>query len=308
MLRGMTLTLLGVHQTLPASTHLLIEFCHCCGGMQHIAFLQEHAMWRAAHIAQVPKHQPRSRDHWSEWTLIWPLTWRQPTYESGLSPQTAPLTSTEQQQMAMHMERALQLHADHASARNAAVIVDPCSNFVVAEGVDARHKHPLRHAVLAALDAAAKWSLTHWPEAATGAAACAQRHNGTAIDSTAGDQVHAGGEVLSAQHGLEGARKRARVSCTAQRAPEQPVDSNCDVNVHARRPAQQAQPYLCTGFDCYMVREPCVMCAMALTHSRLRRVVYSQSDASGGALGGALRLHGEPSLNHHFDVYCWKLG
>jgi tRNA-specific adenosine deaminase 3 len=45
------------------------------------------------------------------------------------------------------------------------------------------------------------------------------------------------------------------------------------------------------------------MCAMALVHSRVRRVVYCAPDAAHGALGGALRLHAQRSLNHHYRVY-----
>ena len=63
------------------------------------------------------------------------------------------------------------------------------------------------------------------------------------------------------------------------------------------------KPYLCTGYDCYLVREPCAMCAMALVHSRVRRVVYAETDPEWGALGGSFRLHGQRSLNHHYTVY-----
>ena len=64
------------------------------------------------------------------------------------------------------------------------------------------------------------------------------------------------------------------------------------------------RPYLCTGYDCYVVQEPCVMCAMALVHSRLRRVVFCLPDARGGALGGgAAKLHAQRSLNHRYHVY-----
>lgn len=63
------------------------------------------------------------------------------------------------------------------------------------------------------------------------------------------------------------------------------------------------KPYLCTGFDCYVVREPCVMCAMALVHSRVQRVIYAEADPEHGALGGSLKLHGQQSLNHHYSVY-----
>ena len=64
-----------------------------------------------------------------------------------------------------------------------------------------------------------------------------------------------------------------------------------------------SKPYLCTGFDCYLVREPCAMCAMALVHSRVRRVLYAETDHDHGALGGKFRLHGQRSLNHHYTVY-----
>ena len=64
----------------------------------------------------------------------------------------------------------------------------------------------------------------------------------------------------------------------------------------------RCRPYLCTGWDCYLVREPCAMCAMALTHSRVRWVVFSHMDKHRGALGGSFRLQAERSLNHHFKV------
>ena len=44
------------------------------------------------------------------------------------------------------------------------------------------------------------------------------------------------------------------------------------------------------------------MCAMALTHSRVRWVVFCQADPQGGALGGSFRLQAQRSLNHHFKV------
>jgi len=46
---------------------------------------------------------------------------------------------------------------------------------------------------------------------------------------------------------------------------------------------------------------------MALVHSRLRRVVYCVPNERWGALGGAFRLHGQRSLNHHYQVYCVPL-
>eukprot|EP00200_Dunaliella_tertiolecta_P014852 CAMPEP_0202421650 /NCGR_PEP_ID=MMETSP1128-20130828/50448_1 /ASSEMBLY_ACC=CAM_ASM_000463 /TAXON_ID=3047 /ORGANISM="Dunaliella tertiolecta, Strain CCMP1320" /LENGTH=676 /DNA_ID=CAMNT_0049029679 /DNA_START=93 /DNA_END=2123 /DNA_ORIENTATION=+ len=64
-----------------------------------------------------------------------------------------------------------------------------------------------------------------------------------------------------------------------------------------------SRPYMCTGYDCFIAREPCAMCAMALVHSRVARVVFCHPDKAGGALGGRLQLMGQRSLNHHYKVY-----
>lgn len=64
-----------------------------------------------------------------------------------------------------------------------------------------------------------------------------------------------------------------------------------------------APSYLCTGYDIYLDREPCVTCAMALVHSRARRVVFAELNASDGALGSVFRLHTIASLNHHYRAF-----
>jgi tRNA-specific adenosine deaminase 3 len=64
-----------------------------------------------------------------------------------------------------------------------------------------------------------------------------------------------------------------------------------------------SRPYLCTGFDIYVTREPCAMCAMALVHQRVRRVIYGISNKMVGSLGSKYRLHGQRSLNHHYTVF-----
>ncbi|WJX54241.1 hypothetical protein P8452_40148 [Trifolium repens] len=63
------------------------------------------------------------------------------------------------------------------------------------------------------------------------------------------------------------------------------------------------RPYLCTGYDIYLVWEPCTMCAMALVHQRIRRIFYAFPNPKTGALGSVYRLQGEKSLNHHYAVF-----
>ena len=48
--------------------------------------------------------------------------------------------------------------------------------------------------------------------------------------------------------------------------------------------------------------EPCPMCAGAIVHTRLARVVYGASDPKGGAAGGAMNLLQFPTLNHRCEI------
>lgn len=79
-------------------------------------------------------------------------------------------------------------------------------------------------------------------------------------------------------------------------------------NADAQSVAASLDLYLCTGLDLYVSREPCVMCAMALVHSRVRRVVYGQpiGEESVGGLSKA-RIHVEPRLNHRYDAWYLPL-
>lgn len=56
--------------------------------------------------------------------------------------------------------------------------------------------------------------------------------------------------------------------------------------------------------DCtlYVTKEPCPMCAGAVVHVRLQRVVFGAPDPKGGAAGSALNLLQFPTLNHRCDI------
>src|SRR4051812_10839950 len=57
-----------------------------------------------------------------------------------------------------------------------------------------------------------------------------------------------------------------------------------------------------TDCDLYVTKEPCIMCAGALVHARVHRVIFGCEDPRGGAAGGVLNLLQNPSLNHQCDV------
>jgi len=181
--------------------------------------------------------------------------------------------------MARNFERLLDLAtaAKLPPSGAYAMIVDPATSEVVAHAPDARDQHPLQHSTVAAVDAVAS--------------------------------------RLAAAHGDEpsgGKRKRL----TEPSEGESPASSEL---------------YLCTGLDVYLIREPCIMyvpatskegvgsisniclmssftrrmarCAMALVHSRVRRVIYALPNPTFGGLGGRLAIHHTAALNHHYSVF-----
>src|SRR5450432_3119472 len=54
--------------------------------------------------------------------------------------------------------------------------------------------------------------------------------------------------------------------------------------------------------ELYVTLEPCAMCAMALLHARVKRVVYGARDPKAGAAGSVIDVFGNAALNHHTSV------
>ena len=60
--------------------------------------------------------------------------------------------------------------------------------------------------------------------------------------------------------------------------------------------------YRLENCDLYSTLEPCAMCAGAILHARIRRLVYAASDPKAGACGSVLQVINHPKLNHQVEV------
>lgn len=86
----------------------------------------------------------------------------------------------------------------------------------------------------------------------------------------------------------------------------QPIGSH-DPTAHAeimalRAAAQVLGNYRLPGCDLYVTLEPCAMCAGAMMHARLSRVIFGAPDPKTGACGSIIDLFAQENLNHHTEV------
>ena len=80
-------------------------------------------------------------------------------------------------------------------------------------------------------------------------------------------------------------------------------DPTAHAEINAIREASgELDNYRLTGTTLYVTLEPCAMCAGAMTHSRIDRLVFGASDPKAGAAGSLYDLPRDTRLNHRFQV------
>ena len=86
-------------------------------------------------------------------------------------------------------------------------------------------------------------------------------------------------------------------------APISSRDPTAHAEIAALRDAARAlENYRLGGCTLYVTLEPCAMCAGAIMHARIRRVVFGARDPKTGANGSIVDLFAEPRLNHHTSI------
>ena len=97
--------------------------------------------------------------------------------------------------------------------------------------------------------------------------------------------------------------RAGRIIARAGNQVEQLKDATAHAEMLALTQAEEAVgDWRLTDCTLYVTKEPCPMCAGAIVHTRLARVVFGAGDPKGGAAGGALNLLQFPTLNHHCEI------
>ena len=94
-----------------------------------------------------------------------------------------------------------------------------------------------------------------------------------------------------------------RIVARGQNRVLRDTDPTAHAEIVALRAAALAlKNYRLTGCTLVATLEPCAMCAGAIIHARLDRLVYAADDPKAGAAGSVLRVLNHPSLNHALAV------
>ncbi len=86
------------------------------------------------------------------------------------------------------------------------------------------------------------------------------------------------------------------------------ADPTAHAEIVALRAAGKALGnYRLSGCELFVTLEPCAMCAGAMIHARLGRLVYAAADAKAGAVRSVLQVLNHPRLNHQMAVTSGEL-
>lgn len=98
--------------------------------------------------------------------------------------------------------------------------------------------------------------------------------------------------------------KEGRVVAAGGNQPIAAHDPSAHAEIVALRAAGQALGnYRLDDTVLYVTLEPCLMCASAIVHARVRRVVFGAFDPKAGAAGGIIDAFALKGLNHRVDVF-----
>lgn len=220
--------------------------------------------------------------------------------------------------------------------RSSCILFDSSKNSVIVEAVDSRHSHPLAHAAMVAVDLVghqlgggawqidAKGFVSPKEHISTSSQSAKNDHqvnnpyfqtssnvvcsplsggagSGNTRECRGNIKTHqsdnAGQDgTLSSDHQTKQLNVPSAAGSTSGSTSSNIATKTSD------RPSSNVS-YICTGMDVYLSHEPCMMCAMALLHSRVRRVFYCLPNAAKGALGSVVRLHTMQGINHRYEVF-----
>ncbi|KAH3731478.1 tRNA-specific adenosine deaminase 3 [Pelomyxa schiedti] len=260
------------------------------------AQLQQFSSLLHPQLYAVPKYPPPSRERLAEWNAMWPCTFHDVPRQT---PEVDTFTSDEIESMKRYMQEALAqalLAKEFKQRPIGAVVVDPETGRVLASGFD----HSVLCTSCSTTSSAMVQQLPNQNASNLEEEVNPPPPSGTSQTNSA---AHTEAEPLPSQATVSVSTPVTAVSFQPHPLHHAAIVCIEEISKHHLEKDTESDDYVCTGYDMYITREPCVMCSMAILHSRFRRVVYGTSNPILGGLHSHYMLHTQRSLNHHFQVY-----
>ncbi|KAH8416100.1 hypothetical protein KR222_008203 [Zaprionus bogoriensis] len=260
--------------------------------LHHISEQVLAALCRNVNVVQVPASSAKLRVQYDQMVKFWPCKFHPDKYAESLH--NGSNFSASQRHYHKRMAQLLRkLSRDVNEGRAVGICVDPRRPSIVAIAGSSEHSTTHQHCAMWLVDYVARsqrggaWSSPeHFVQDAPQATSTLR-----GLPQSYYDYLQQQESYRDLQCGAELPRRGEQAATELETETEGNADN-----------LSKYGPYLCTGYDVYLLREPCLMCAMALVHSRAKRIFFLEPSAN-GALSSSFQLHAVKELNHHYEVF-----
>ncbi|KAL4488024.1 hypothetical protein ABPG72_009362 [Tetrahymena utriculariae] len=246
---------------------------------------------------EVAVNMPRTKEQFLQFNKYWPITYKVQQYE------IVQFNDFEQQEinqiMRQCIDQAKQTYEKN-NKFNACAIFDPNKKKILQFAVDetCRKQNSIKHCIMNIMKLFGEnYIVTAQQKAITEKVKVKQDEDMNdsskeMVQNTSQQEKEKKDEDRLEEEEEEEEKKKDKIN--VKRKSEESIEESL------------SSYYYCTGLDVFIVQEPCIMCSMALIHSRVRRVYYSLKNPKQEQFGGLnddLMINHMDSLNHSFLVF-----